>query len=555
MKIPSLVSYSTSFKAHSYKFEPKSGRLFIETDNNPNLGNEPYLVYKAGTDEVDTKPMEYQNGLYTTSFYIDFLNPNDKVQYHITYSDTGGVDKNNGKEYELVPYPFLQSSIIKTRNQYRQPLIHALNSGKTVGRIFCKDKFNSWDSIDDINEPTIIVTNTFHTALKNPNVVGVIFTSFDSGALSHMSTQFRNNTDICASIFDTNCIQRLKELNGKIVELEVHDEEFQVEETCKIGTPKQYSKVEIPEQKIVDRILTSQEYSPDIVGSKALNLRRLEELVERGKIDVKIPKSIALPHAWVQHLFDENKEQKVCYNQAKECYICKEEAPIWFEPNFENRMQYLIQDMQRNGLDVSARHVMVRSSFNGEDLSNYSAAGLYKSVMSEINPSDLYEAIVEVAQSKWSDDAVYSMQQHSIDEKLIKPTILIQDCIVPEYKFTVYTDYENKNKLRIDMYSDGMIYAGDDIQPHVFEYDRKTNELTYKSIQMVTPKVCYDENFNEQLEPIQNDLTQRPNVFRLVKKLVENALVIEKEFGQPQDIEGGFVGDDIYLWQTRNIVK
>ena len=72
---------------------------------------------------------------------------------------------------------------------------------------------------------------------------------------------------------------------------------------------------------------------------------------------------------------------------------------------------------------------------------------------------------------------------------------------------------------------------------------------------MVTPKVCYDENFNEQLEPIQNDLTQRPNVFRLVKKLVENALVIEKEFGQPQDIEGGFVGDDIYLWQTRNIVK
>ena len=209
--------------------------------------------------------------------------------------------------------------------------------------------------------------------------------------------------------------------------------------------------------------------------------------------------------------------------------------------------------MAKNGLDIDSDYVMVRSSFNGEDLSDYSAAGLYKSIMSEVTPHDLYEAIVEVAQSKWSDDAIYSRKQHGIDAKTIKPTVLIQDCIVPDYKFTVYTDFADDDKLRIDMLSDGMVYAADDIQPHVFEYDKKTQTLTYKSIQMITPKVCYDENFNEQLEPTQNDLSQRPKIFEMVEKLIKNALVIEKEFGQPQDIEGGFVGNDIYLWQTRNI--
>ena len=32
------------------------------------------------------------------------------------------------------------------------------------------------------------------------------------------------------------------------------------------------------------------------------------------------------------------------------------------------------------------------------------------------------------------------------------------------------------------------------------------------------------------------------------------ASIIEKEFGYPQDIEGGLKDNNIYLWQSRNIV-
>ena len=43
-------------------------------------------------------------------------------------------------------------------------------------------------------------------------------------------------------------------------------------------------------------------------------------------------------------------------------------------------------------------------------------------------------------------------------------------------------------------------------------------------------------------------------LFEQIKKLCKNALVVEKEFGHPQDIEGGFKDNNIYLWQSRNIV-
>ena len=93
--------------------------------------------------------------------------------------------------------------------------------------------------------------------------------------------------------------------------------------------------------------------------------------------------------------------------------------------------------------------------------------------------------------------------------------------------------------------------------PHVFTYNRKSGKLSYDSIQM--PQMGFldfDENFNLiENKPIKDDLSGNKKVFKQVIKLVKNALAIEKEFGHPQDIEGGLLGDDIYLWQTRNIVN
>jgi phosphoenolpyruvate synthase/pyruvate phosphate dikinase len=55
-------------------------------------------------------------------------------------------------------------------------------------------------------------------------------------------------------------------------------------------------------------------------------------------------------------------------------------------------------------------------------------------------------------------------------------------------------------------------------------------------------------------DPVECDLTGNTEVFNQIKEAVKNALIIEKEFGCRQDIEGGFDEKGrLYLWQTRNI--
>lgn len=548
--------YNQAFKAHSYKVNPKTSQFSIQTDNNPKLGEEPYLVYKTGNSSYDKASMEKEGSVYTCPVYIGFMTPEENISYHIEYKDTNCVDKKDVKDYSVNPAYLIQQALIETRNRYRQPLIQTINSGSTVGKILCKSSFSAFESVDDIDEPTIIVADMFHSQLGNPNIVGLILTSFDLGALSHMGTQFRNNTNVCGVLYDPMYVELLKNFNGQNVRLSLSDNKLEVVQTDEKGKPKVYPQISIPEQKTYDRVLSSSEYSTDTVGAKAVNLKRLEELVQSGKIDIKIPKSIALPNSWVQNLFDKNIGQKVFYEKDKERYICKEVAPAFYDNSFESLMQGLIHIMDINGLDVQASNVMVRSAFNGEDLADYSAAGLYKSEMTSITPENLYNSIVDVAQSKWSDEAIHSRKMMNIPDSIIKPTILIQDCITPDYKFTVYTNFDNQDKMRIEVLSGTYIEASDAISPHVFEYDKKTKELTYKSIQMLSPNVCFDETLqNIELEPILDDLAQRTEVFDLLNKLIQNAIVIENEFGHPQDIEGGFVGNDIYLWQARNIVK
>ena len=93
------------------------------------------------------------------------------------------------------------------------------------------------------------------------------------------------------------------------------------------------------------------------------------------------------------------------------------------------------------------------------------------------------------------------------------------------------------------------------IAPHVFTYHKDTGELTYDSVMMYNRSVLFDENGKlTDNQAVRYDLSENERVLALVKKLALNALEIEKEFGAPQDIEGGIKGNDIYLWQTRNIV-
>ncbi len=501
------------------------------TDNIPKLGDKLLLVYKDFRGVVQEQKMKFVNGVFeaTPESWIS----RGIFNYFIKDEETGKVDDKNGKGYSINQPPLKKDATKRLRLQHRQPTIHAHKQGTVTGKLVTMNDILT-DDIENLNEPTILLAPELPYSLSNnSNIVGIIFTDNAIGTLSHYGAWLRNNYDACASIFEPEIIEELSKLHGKNVKIELKDNYINFEVTNETSKPKTYPKIKVPELKYCDKILDSKEYSSDLVGAKAVNLRRLEELKEAGKIDVIIPKSVALPYGYIEKLSDKY-------------YILT-------RPETIKKMEALKAELQDKGFNNENKTIMVRSAFNGEDLPNYSAAGIYYSTGSSFENRDLYSAIRNVEGSKVNAAAIISRRNYGIPEEAIKPTVLLQEYVPADYEFTLYTNY-NDNKLRIEMFSKRANQFGTAL-PHVFSYDRKTKELTYDSVQLDNAKASYDENFNPlELEPLKNDLSGNKNLFKLINKLVKNALVIEKEFDAPQDIEGGLLGDKIYLWQTRNIV-
>ena len=86
-------------------------------------------------------------------------------------------------------------------------------------------------------------------------------------------------------------------------------------------------------------------------------------------------------------------------------------------------------------------------------------------------------------------------------------------------------------------------------------YDKNSGKISYDSIQMNSSNVI----FNEDGEIIQDisideDFSENKKIFEQVEKIAKNAIVVEKEFGHPQIIDGCIKDDDIYFLQTKNTV-
>lgn len=197
---------------------------------------------------------------------------------------------------------------------------------------------------------------------------------------------------------------------------------------------------------------------------------------------------------------------------------------------------------------------MLRSSFNGEDVDNYSAAGLYKSFRGDIYASKYY--ITDIARSKDSQKAIFSRKTYGIPDGVIKPTVIVQEAISPDYAFTIYTKdpTESEDILTINM---NTVKTSKIRDPYILQYNKKDKTLKIQSLER---NVEYFR-FNEQGEIVSSfypeDLLVKSwnDIKPTFEKVIKNALALENYFGTAQDIEGGIKGDNIYFWQTRNIVK
>ena len=510
-----------NFKANFFlvkKYGQDSG-IYISTDNSENLGSHPVL-------ETENRkiPMVYDGKYYTTEYNIY-----DTNKYKIKYEDTGKYE-NNGKEKYFIP----EKLRALTKQMKKTPNL-VLSEGSARGKLVQAKNID--DTILKSKEPLIIICDNDEECEKCYKYFnrtnGIILKSGTADLLSHFAALCRDYFSFGMLVTDKKILNDLNNLEGKFIFISNENENIEFKPIEKIiKSNSKTNTIEIPQMRKVDRILSLDECEKDTVGNKAYNLKLMKDLVKERKLkDVIIPNAFVLPSGYlekVEKIIAENPDNKLEDNEILDEI-----------KDYASRV-------------ITQRNVIVRSAFNGEDLEGYSAAGLYDSHPQDTKDLVLYD-IYQVMNSKNKPIAVKSREKHNIPDDLIKPSVIIQDRIISDYSFTTYTEAPfDKNKILIELFINKERWCKPD--PYQITYNKLTKKLKIEQEHSKFEEYLFDENY--KLIHKQSTSLKNINEIRdIIENLVKNALVLEKEFGKPQDIEGGIKNGQLYLWQTRNIVK
>lgn len=242
------------------------------------------------------------------------------------------------------------------------------------------------------------------------------------------------------------------------------------------------------------------------IGEKAKNLKIIS-----SKTNFLIPKTLVLTIYLYNLLVSFNKSKnKESFNNIK-----------YFNIPAEIKRQIIkkIFKIFKN------KHLVVRSSTTCEDSQFFSFAGQYSTFLNIRNEKDLLKAIKICYVSLFSDNAKAYAEFKNRDIEKEQIAVLVQNVIKTKISGVIFTAdpiNNNKNKMIMEYGSGfGDKIVGGYCKPSYLEFLK-----------------------NEKL------IKKYPD---FIKKLLKISLKLESIFNCPQDIEWGFDGKKIFIFQSRPI--
>ncbi|MEJ2366086.1 MAG: PEP/pyruvate-binding domain-containing protein, partial [Deltaproteobacteria bacterium] len=207
--------------------------------------------------------------------------------------------------------------------------------------------------------------------------------------------------------------------------------------------------------------------------------------------------------------------------------------------------------------NLPGESVVVRSSAPGEDSLHASFAGLHESYVNVQGADSILEHIRLVWASLWSDRALLYRQELGLDVEKSSMAVVVQKLISGDRSGVAFGKNPNAPHQAVieSVYglNEGLVDGS--IEPDRWLLDRKNGTIishfpAHREKQVVAgidstrlQTLSAEQQANP---PLSEDEVAR--VFRL-------ALQAEELFGSPQDVEWTFVGDELYVLQSRPITS
>jgi pyruvate,water dikinase len=201
--------------------------------------------------------------------------------------------------------------------------------------------------------------------------------------------------------------------------------------------------------------------------------------------------------------------------------------------------------------------LVVRSSAPGEDSLHASFAGLHESYVNVQGVDSILEHIRLVWASLWSDRALLYRQELGLDVEKSSMAVVVQKLVSGDRSGVAFGKNPNAPHQAVieSVYglNEGLVDGS--IEPDRWLLDRKNGKIighfpANREKEMVAgPDTTQLQTLSAEQQanpPLSEDEVAR--VFRL-------ALQAEDLFGSPQDVEWTFVGDELYVLQSRPITS
>lgn len=201
--------------------------------------------------------------------------------------------------------------------------------------------------------------------------------------------------------------------------------------------------------------------------------------------------------------------------------------------------------------------VAVRSSATAEDLPDASFAGQQETFLNILGEKDLVEAVQHCWASLYGARAIYYRSKQGFDDRTVNIAVVVQQLVFSEKAGVMFSSHPISGAANVIIEGSwglGEAVVSGAVSPDNYVYDRKNKRITSKQIATKSVEILADgRKGTKTLQVPKNRQDVQVLSDKEIVKLAEFAVISEKHYKIPQDMEWGIVGDTIYILQSRPI--
>jgi len=237
--------------------------------------------------------------------------------------------------------------------------------------------------------------------------------------------------------------------------------------------------------------------------------------------------------------------------KAKELVI-KAKVPKDIEKAIRNRYNELCK---RDGEEVL---VAVRSSATAEDLPDASFAGQQETFLNMIGEDQVFEAVVKCWASLYGARAIFYRVEQGFEHEKVNISVTVQKMVNSEKSGVMFSSHPSTGEPQVIIeaaWGLGESVVSGSVSPDNYVVDRTTKEVLSKFIAAKETMIVRDPKTGETVtKDVPSDMREKLVLSdEEILQLSDQAVILEKHYGIPQDIEWAFEGGKMFILQSRPI--